>query len=394
MLLAGDSPPIVVPLEDEVFLTGGGGTNIGARAAVDEEGNFLGLHFDQFSGFIAVRGGTPAGLEPAFGIGPLSWGAGLAALGDGEFVISWSEYQYPLGLLEHVFLRRYEVDGTPVGPEVQVTDEPIEAIAARTAVAVRPDSFFVAWEDWTDAPQDVAIRGRIVPFAGAPAASFPVSSSAGQQTDPRLATQADGSALAVWSSDDCAPEDPSGGCIRARHFDPSGAPSGPAFTLNSETTDQQNRPAVAAAGDGFVAVWLSVDCGSNCVRGRRVDATGTPVGGDFRVDEAGGSAGPGVGGRDSGSFVVAWRRVGGGDWLTYGRAFNASGAPLTGEFQVNTSTSSLTLDPDVAMNAAGGFVVVWSNDYELWSRRFELHDELFEDGFESGDTSAWSTTIP
>ena len=189
--------------------------------------------------------------------------------------------------------------------------------------------------------------------------------------------------------------DPSGGCIRARHFGASGAPSGPDFALNSETTDQQTRAAVAPAGDGFVAVWLSVDCGSNCVRGRRVDATGTPLGDDFRIDEAGsGGAGPGVGGRDSGSFVVAWQRVAGGDFLTYGRAFNASGAPLTGEFQVNTSTSSFALDPDVAMNAAGEFIVVWSNDYELWSRRFELHDQLFEDGFESGDTSAWSTTIP
>ncbi len=47
----------------------------------------------------------------------------------------------------------------------------------------------------------------------------------------------------------------------------------------------------------------------------------------------------------------------------------------------------------------GGFVVAWLADdpyeYELvYGRRFTVGPLLFEDGFETGDTSAWPVVVP
>ena len=75
-LFAGGSAPVVVPTGPEVLLTGGD-TSGDARAAMDAEGGFIGLHFDVFGGSVDARGGTPAGLEPAFWFGGGARGASV-----------------------------------------------------------------------------------------------------------------------------------------------------------------------------------------------------------------------------------------------------------------------------------------------------------------------------
>ena len=54
----------------------------------------------------------------------------------------------------------------------------------------------------------------------------------------------------------------------------------------------------------------------------------------------------------------------------------------------------------IAMNPAGEFVIVWQSEgllegsyqYNIHGQRFGT--QVFADGFESGDTSAWSVTVP
>ena len=44
------------------------------------------------------------------------------------------------------------------------------------------------------------------------------------------------------------------------------------------------------------------------------------------------------------------------------------------------------------MSSEGDFVVVWS-PVNIWGQRF-AGPSTFTDGFESGDASAWSSTVP
>jgi hypothetical protein len=75
---------------------------------------------------------------------------------------------------------------------------------------------------------------------------------------------------------------------------------------------------------------------------------------------------PSVGSDGAGGFVVVWDSYGSsgtdssGDSI-HGQRFSSSGAPLGGQFQVNSYTSSNQYGPRVGPDGAGGFVVVWQS---------------------------------
>ncbi len=103
----------------------------------------------------------------------------------------------------------------------------------------------------------------------------------------------------------------------------------------------------------------------------------------------------------AGDFVVVWQSRGSDKGNPYlysvqGRRYASNCDPLGGEFQVDTYTTTAQVSPSVAVAPAGDFVVVWARDgYTLWDvhgQRFQVAD-LFADGFESGDTAAWSAVV-
>src|SRR5262249_56751936 len=78
---------------------------------------------------------------------------------------------------------------------------------------------------------------------------------------------------------------------------------------------------------------------------------------------AGDQTAPAVAADALGNFVIVWQSAGqdGDGWGVYGQRFAADGTPLGGEFQVNTTAAGDQRDPDVAVDAAGNFVVTWSS---------------------------------
>src|SRR5437870_8709772 len=85
------------------------------------------------------------------------------------------------------------------------------------------------------------------------------------QDSPRVAADSTGNFVVVWQS---RGQDGSGVGVFGQRYSSSGAPQGPEFRVNTVTTDQQARPAVATDGAGnFVVVWE--DCG-NAVGGRGI----------------------------------------------------------------------------------------------------------------------------
>jgi hypothetical protein len=99
-----------------------------------------------------------------------------------------------------------------------------------------------------------------------------------------------------------------------------------------------------------------------------------------------------------GSFIVVWGSGGGQDGSSggvFGQRFNASGTPPGSEFRVNTYTTNGQRYPVAASNSDGDFVVVWQSDAQygsgpgVFGQRYG--DLIFEDSFESGDVSRWSS---
>ena len=116
------------------------------------------------------------------------------------------------------------------------------------------------------------------------------------------------------------------------------------------------------ATDGsFVVAWVNqIDDFNKDILARRFDASGNPLGGEFQINTSGGKQeNPSLGVASDGSFTVVWDDKTGLDIL--GREYDASDNPLAGEFIVNTTTAGEQSKSDIGMNAGGDFVTVWEH---------------------------------
>ena len=122
------------------------------------------------------------------------------------------------------------------------------------------------------------------------------------------------------------------------------------------------------------------DGSSHGVFARRFSSAGAPLASEFQVNTSTTNIqrGPSVAADAGGHFVVAWQdsaRDGSG-YGVFARRFSSAGAPLAGEFQVNTYTAGDQLDPSVAADGDGHFVVAWQDSvrdgsgYGVFAQRF------------------------
>jgi hypothetical protein len=227
------------------------------------------------------------------------------------------------------------------------------------------------------------------------------------QSNPVVATAADGSVVAAWVS---YAQDGSASGIFARRFTHEGNAVGSEFQVNEYTLDAQERPAVASNAEGtFMVVWQSRQppvTGSVEIFARMFDSAGMPLGSEFQVNTytTKSQLDPKVCSGESGDFVVVWQSGATFDSPTdqdgsgagiFGRKFDALGVPHGGEFQIAEHTLNGQVRPAVACAPGGEFVVVWVADgpsgewSQVFSRRFGA------DAVETGPQQHLSTlTLP
>jgi hypothetical protein len=212
------------------------------------------------------------------------------------------------------------------------------------------------------------------------------------QRYPSVAADPSGNFVVVWES----PTEPAGSgsyshSVQGQRFDGSGAPLGSEFKINTYTTAAQRHPSVATDTSGnFVVVWESFgssgsDSSYYSVQGQRFDSSGAPQGTEFQANTytTGSQDLASVTTDVAGNFFVVWQSVGssGSDSDSFsksvqGQFFDASGAPVGSELQINSYTTGLQGVPSVVADAAGNFVVVWHGSgasdygYSIQGQRF------------------------
>src|SRR5262249_8421631 len=153
----------------------------------------------------------------------------------------------------------------------------------------------------------------------------------------------------------------------AQRFDASGTPVGGEFRANTTPLKNQQNATVAMDPSGdFVITWSSQaqDNGSSWgICAQRYNAAGVPQGGEFRVNTttANDQQYSTVATDAAGNFVITWtsnNQDGSGRGI-YAQRFSALGVPQGSEFRVNTTTANDQLFSSVAMAPNGNFVVVW-----------------------------------
>lgn len=420
--LRADEPPL--PLGDEALIPD---TTAGDQAAPEvasnesgdfvavwhsagEDGDGLGIYAQRFSED-GAEVGTPFPVNTT-----VTGNQGHPAIaGDdsGDFAIAW---QSPDANLTGIVFRYYEETGIPDTAEIPVNTT-TAGMQSEPSIALTEDGkILVVWQGPDSS--GTGIYGRLFDNNGTALTSEIAinTTTAGNQERPQVRSfDENNSFFVVWEGPDA-----SGTGIFLQRISNTGTLLGSETPVNTVTTGNQSRAAVAVSGidvDGldqnrFVVVWQSPDSAGNGIYARLFDDDGTPFDPEFLVndDDAQDQGEPSVavdtgGDNDGINFVVSFTEapilVRGAPIFIRGRRLGGgppARALATDEFLISEQGSA-TAASTVAVEDNGDFVVLWQSQGQdgsgqgVYGRRF-AGQPIFVDGFETGDTLEWSLTLP
>lgn len=399
---------------------------------------------------LAVAAGAQTPVGDPFPINEFTPGAQIdadaARQPNRSFVVVWQSDGAD-GDGTAVRARLFSAGGSPLSSEFAVNETTAGSQWRPRVATDELGNFVVVWNGPDE--EDHAVFARLFAADGAPLApEFQVNSQA-PLIQPWLGVSRNGIGdfLVSWATRFTSED------VMAATFDASGSSVLPEFVVNS-SGDYPSGGGVAAgmrSDGGFVVAWVGEhDVGgpvtTTDIFQKRFAADGTPLSGEFQLSHSGPygeyfSGNPDVDVDESDNFLVVWHTQLNLAWGgVYGRRTDAGGAtgPIK-ELAIASEGHTFSMAP------SGEFVVVWHDyypyggnprgdrfdpsgnkvaqfavpdteyfarvvhgssnasdfilvrlvggpDWDLVGQRFG--DLLFADGFESGDTSAWSATVP
>jgi hypothetical protein len=299
----------------------------------------------------------------------------IASLSGGGYVVAWDSSAQD-GAGDGVYAQRFTSGGVAIGPEFRVNTTTTGAQNDPTIVGLSNGGFVVAWTS-PDASVTGIYAQRYDASGVAQGSEFLVNtaSTSGTQTEPVVSAYAGGFVVG-WSSNASLAlgGDGSGYGIYGQHYLNDGTTNGASFRVNTTTLSDQSQSDVATSAAGGVVVWTSYNqdaASTNGIYAQRYAANGAPLGGEFMVNTltAGNQVEPHVAMLSDGGFVVVWTDQSGVDGSShgvYGQRYDSAGIAQGGQFLINESTTGGQYQPDVTGLSSGGFVVTWYNDnYDL-----------------------------
>lgn len=276
----------------------------------------------------------------------------------GNFIVAFSERFGYDGELMGIFARIFDASHAPLGNEIQI-NVVWQASQWRPLIDNLPGGgWVIAWSGtWAGdsifrlvAPDGTFLTGDVLIN----------TYTNGGQTLPDVAVAPDGRMFFVYVDYSAHGGVGTGTNLWGRLFDASGTPLGPDYPLNTPASaaGHQKQPRAAADGLGnFVVVWEDQlqDGSGTAIAGRRFDHDGAPLGGEFAVNTttAANQLNPHLAADAFGGFAVVWEDWSSGSADVRARRFDAQGAPLGPDFVVHAAIAGDQLNPDVEMTRTG-----------------------------------------
>ncbi|WP_111732385.1 calcium-binding protein [Roseovarius amoyensis] len=291
----------------------------------------------------------------------------ITTLAGGGFVITWTDNSATGGdtSLSAVRAQVFAADGTPVGTEILVNSTTQDRQQTQQIIALDGGGFVITWQDWHVGGGD--IRAQVFTANGTAVGGEILvnSTTLDNQWGPQI-TALNGGGFAVswtdWSSGD---QD-----VRAQVFAADGTPVGGEVLVNTTTTGSQGsqQEITALAGGGFVITWQDSsetggDTSDTAVRAQVIAADGTPVGGEVLVNTTTTDIqfNPNIAPLAGGGFVIIWEDQSSDLADIRAQVFAADGTPVGSEFLVNATTVLQQWNPQITALEGGGFVVTWQD---------------------------------
>ena len=300
--------------------------------------------------------GTEVGSEFLIDTYSLEWtyvAPTITGLSNGGFVVTW-----------------WAPDANPANPasvRVEVFDASGAKVVTGSVVSVNAPSnfwgvteltngdFVLTWMQFDGIGSNV--NAQLFDASGAKVGSpILVSGSANAASPlPSVTELTNGGFVVAWVNT-------SGSNINAQMFDGGGAKVGSEFLVRTETSNFPGNLSITGLTDGgFAVTWFDGGLGSLMVRA--FDASGAKVGESQTtgVQTFGDSK---VAALTNGGFVVTWGDTSGtlgdsGGAAVAAQVFDATGAQVSSEFLVNTTTGGGQFEPSITGLTNGGFVVTW-----------------------------------
>ncbi|WP_375443027.1 beta strand repeat-containing protein [uncultured Nostoc sp.] len=284
----------------------------------------------------------------------------------GNFIISWTSFD-EFGSSNGVYAKRYSSSGVVQGSEFKVNTDTNSILLNPAVVMNGNGNFVISWTKFDLDGSSYEIYAQLYDSNGvAQGSEFNVTNKASaEQYNPTVAMNAGGGFVISWTSN---LQDESNNGIYAQRYNSNGVAQGGEFKVNTQTINNQTNSTIAIAQNGnFVISWQSEnqDGSGYGIYAQRYNSNGVAQGSEFRVNTqtANDQINPKIAMDTTGNFVISWQSnlQDGSGYGIYAQRYNSNGVAQGGEFKVNTQTANDQSIPTVAMNGRGDFVVSWTS---------------------------------
>ena len=258
----------------------------------------------------------------------------------------------------------------PITGDIQVNTETSDAQQYSSVAALEGGGFVVTWSGREEGFWGWDVYAQLYDGSGnALGSEFRVNShTPNDQRSSSVAPLEDGGFIVSWFSRE---QDGTSFSIYAQRFNSLGQTVGDEFRVNSFMENGQDRSDVTILKDGgLIITWESSnqDGSSSGIYAQRYDSTGAPIGGEFQVNTEtnDGQKYTSSTALEDGGFVITWtsaKQDGSGEGI-YAQRYDSAGGAVGEEFQVNSFTRDWQIFSSVAGLNDGGFVITWSSRYQ------------------------------
>lgn len=304
----------------------------------------------------------------------------VTALSNGGFVVTWTDNSGQGGDADKTSVKAqmYNAQGVAVGSEFLVNTTTQMGQSTSVITSLANGGFVISWVDASATNPDskgTGVRAQIYSASGVRiGGEFLVNTTIpNSQQFPALTGLKSGGFVATWVDFSGLGGDSTAPGVKAQLFSATGVKIGGEFLVNTATASSQDQPVVTALDNGgFVVVWRDLsgqgDSSSSGIKAQVYDAAGAAIGGEVVVNATtfNSQDQPTVTATRDGGFAVIWRdnsnlSTDASGFGIKAQVFDAQGARLGGEFQVNGIVTNNQEMPSIVALASGALVVSWTD---------------------------------